>query len=90
MLNEKTKSNGLFSEYVNTFLKYKLESSGWPEHCTTEESKQGYIDFIREKEGVVLDPASITVNKGLRSLAKLMLNSFWGKFGQLLNFKQTQ
>lgn len=27
-------------------------------------------------------------NPGLRSLAKLMLNSFWGKFGQRLN--QTQ
>ena len=87
--NPATKSNGLFAEYVNTFLKYKLEASGWPEECSDDASKQAYLAFIKEKEGIVLDPANISVNKGLRSLAKLMLNSFWGKFGQRQNFKQT-
>lgn len=27
---------GLFSDYVNTFLKIKQEASGWPENCDTE------------------------------------------------------
>lgn len=35
-----------------------------------------------------MDPAKIEKNPGRRSLAKLMLNSFWGKFGQRAN--QTQ
>ena len=84
-----SKSNSLFSEHANTFLRYKLEASSWPDYCTDADSKQDYIVFIREKEGVVLDPADIQVNKGPRSLAKLMLNSFWGKFSQRQNFKQT-
>ena len=29
-----------------------------------------------------MDADKIEKNNGLRSLAKLMLNSFWGKFGQ--------
>jgi len=84
-----TMDNKLFTEYVNTFLKFKLEASGWPEHCTDEESKLKYLEFILRKEGLELDANNMEVNKGLRSLAKLMLNSFWGKFGQRNNFRQT-
>jgi hypothetical protein len=29
----KTKTGGLFTDYVNTFLKMKQEASGWPEWC---------------------------------------------------------
>lgn len=32
----------------------------------------------------------MTHNAGLRSLAKLLLNSFWGKFGQRQNLTKTQ
>ena len=32
----------------------------------------------------------IEKNPGMRALAKLCLNSFWGKFGQRLNLKQSQ
>jgi hypothetical protein len=42
-----------------------------------------------KKEGIKLDPDNITVNKGLRALAKLMLNSFWGKLGQRNNMRKT-
>ena len=43
-----------------------------------------------ECEGVHLNPADITKNPGMRSLAKLMLNSFWGKFGQRENQPKTK
>ena len=69
-----TKRGGLFSTYVNTFLKYKQEASGWPNWCTTDETKAKYIDDYFEKEGVRLDPNSIQKNPGLRALAKLCLN----------------
>ena len=36
-----------------------------------------------------LDGEKIEKNPGLRALAKLFLNSFWGKFGQRLNLKKS-
>ena len=68
----------LFKEYVNTFLKIKQEASGYPKECVTDEQKQRYIDEYYEHEGIRLDPNKIKYNPGLRSLAKLMLNSLWG------------
>ena len=77
-----TKTGGLFTEYVNTFLKLKQEASGWPDWILTEEDKQNYIELYNHKEGITLEYHKIKKNPGLRALAKLMLNSFWGKFGQ--------
>ena len=68
----------LFKEYVNTFLKIKQESSGYPKDCVTEEQKQTYIGEYYEHEGIRLDSEKIDYNPGLRSLSKLMLNSLWG------------
>ena len=84
-----SKSGGIFTNYVNTFLKVKQEASGWPDWCKSQEDKQQYIFQYLEKEGILLDYNSIKRNPGLRSIAKLMLNSFWGKFGQRANLTQT-
>ena len=70
----------LFKEYVNTFLKIKQEASGYPKDCVTDEQKQRYIDEYYEHEGIRLDPNRIEYNPGLRSLAKLALNSLWGMY----------
>ena len=35
---------------------------------------------VPEREGIRLDPDKIEYNPGLRALAKLMLNSVWGKY----------
>jgi hypothetical protein len=69
-----TKTGGVFTDYVNTFLKTKQEASGWPDWCHTEDDKQNYIKEYYEREGVLLNYINIVANKGLRSLAKLMLN----------------
>ena len=82
----KTKTEGLFIDYVNTFL--KQEASGWPEWCQSENDKWGYIRDYHEKEGILLGYNNIKKNPGLRALAKLMLNSFWRKFGQRSNMPQ--
>ena len=71
------KSDTLFKEYIDTFAKIKLEASGYPKNCVTDEQKQAYVDDIFENQGIQLDPAKISYNPGLRILAKLMLNSFW-------------
>jgi hypothetical protein len=73
-------SDELFKEYIDTFLKIKQEASGYPEDCVTEEQKQYYVDEYFENSGIRLDPYKIEYNPGLRALAKLMLNSFWGKY----------
>lgn len=80
-----TMEGGVFTGYVNTFLKLKQEASGWPSWYTTEELKQKYITQSHEKEGIWLEYLNILKKPGMRALAKLMLNSFWGKFGQRSN-----
>ena len=80
---------GLFRDYVNTWLKIKQEASGWPSWVRDDETKrQQYIRQYEEHEGIRLEYDNIEENKGLRTLAKLMLNSMWGKFGQRLNKTQ--
>ena len=81
---------GLFRDYVNTWLKIKQEASGWPAGVTTEEQKRAYIQDYFQHEGIQLEYDKIKENKGLRTLAKMMLNSMWGKFGQQLNKTQVQ
>lgn len=85
-----TKSQGLFTSYVDTFMKYKEEASGWPSHVNTPEERQQYIDNFYEKEGIKLDENNIKKNPGMRSVMKLMLNSLWGKFGMKTNKTQVK
>ena len=54
----------------------------------TEEEKHQYIREYYEAEGIQLEYTKIVYNSGLRTLAKLMLNSMWGKFGQRLDRKE--
>ena len=89
MYDPVTKKGGLFTEYINTFLKLKQEASGYPTHIKTEEEKQAYIQEYLDHEGILLDKNFIVKNPGLRSLSKLALNSFYGKFGQRTNMKKT-
>lgn len=51
----------------------------------TEEQKEAYIAKYFQHEGIRLDMDEITWNPGLRQTAKIILNSFWGKFGQRTN-----
>ena len=80
---------GPFVLYINQFLKMKQEASGFPSGCTTDEAKDEYVESYFKKEKIRLDKSNIASNPGRRALAKLMLNSFWGKFGQRENQSQT-
>lgn len=68
------KSDELFRLYIDTFLKIKQESSGYPAWCQSNEEKNRYIDDYFENEGILLDRHKIVKNPGLRAMAKLMLN----------------
>ena len=86
---EKQRKTGLFAPYVNKFLKAKQEASGWPSDVVTEEQKAQYIADYENHEGISLDPEKIKVNPGRKAVAKVMLNSFWGKFGEADNKPST-
>ena len=85
------RTNVMFKTYVNTFLKMKQEASGWPSWVGNDVDKQTeYLTTYELKEGIRLDPSKIEKNPGKRSLAKMMLNSFWGKYGQQSNKSQVE
>ena len=73
---------GLWAEYIDLWLKFKQEASGYPNWCMTEELKKQYVADYQCHEGFCLSAARIVKIDGLRSLCKIMLNSHWGKFGQ--------
>ncbi|MCG8622527.1 MAG: DNA polymerase [Proteobacteria bacterium] len=90
MYDSQKKEGGLFTRYINSFLKLKQQASGYPDHICTEEEKDEYIQQYFSHEGILLDKKSVEKNPGMRSLSKLALNSFYGKFGQRNNMKQSQ
>ena len=69
---------GVFSNYVNTWLKIKQESAGWPNWCQTLEQKREYILRYQEREGIQLDIASIAKNPGRKAIAKFDVEQFLG------------
>ncbi len=81
---------GLFADYINKFLKVKTESSGLPAGVTTETEVARYIEDFYEREGIRLETDKIVENPGLRSLAKLCLNSLWGHLGMKKNKSKTE
>ena len=75
----------LFKGYVMNFLKTKQEASGYPKWCKTDADRTKYISEYEKEQGILLNRDNILRNEGLRSVAKIMLNSLWGKFGQKNN-----
>ena len=69
---EDQRKEGLFTPYVNTWLKHKTEASGWPDHCDTQEKKDQFVKDFEAREGIKLE--NIEKNPGRKQLAKLMLN----------------
>lgn len=88
MFDKEKGSGGLFTDYINCFLRIKAQASGYPTDVLTEEDRKRYISDYALNEGVHLHADEIESNPGLRSLAKLALNSFYGKFGQKGNMNK--
>ena len=51
----KNKTGGLFTKYINTFLKLKQQASGFPSEISTVEQKKDNIDKYLVREGIMLD-----------------------------------
>lgn len=84
------KSDEIFKDYIRTFMKIKEESSGWPVWCKNDDDKYKYIDDTEKKYGFKMEYNNICKNNGKREIAKLSLNSLWGKFGQQTNKINTE
>ena len=83
--DEQARSSSIFKKYINQWLKIKQEASGWPSWCHSEEDKLKYIHDYEKIEGIKLEYEKICKNDALRFIAKIMLNSFWGKLAQKPN-----
>ena len=70
----KNTSTDLFKEYIKKFMKIKLEASEFD--CSEEE--------YRNKTKI------LEYNPGLKFIAKICLNSLWGKFGQVPKHRQNK
>ena len=66
-----SRQGGLFTSYVNTFLKLKTEASGVPNHISDIDQ---FIQSYQDNEGIQLNKTNLIKNPGMRSVAKLMLN----------------
>jgi len=83
------RSSSIFVGYIHTFLKGKREALGYPTDALDEESKLRYVRDYKLHQGIQLDTSKIEVNPAIRQMAKLCLNSFWGKFAQRNDLHQT-
>jgi hypothetical protein len=77
-----TGEGGIFHEYVNHFARIKEQASGLPSNLKSSQEIESYIKKFKIHEGIELNAHEIEKNSGLRWIAKLLLNSLWGKFGQ--------
>ena len=75
-----------YEGYIRRFMKIKLESSNYD--FKTKEEEANFK--ARIKDSLDIDIEKFEFNSGLRSIAKLCLNSLWGKFGQRSNISQTK
>lgn len=82
------RSNTLFRGYVDFFLRMKQQAEGWKklgghDNMTLEEQLD-LVDRLYMSNGCIgrISPEKVTKNPTRRALAKLFLNSLWGKFAQ--------
>jgi hypothetical protein len=74
-----TGEGGLFVRYINTFLKLKAETSGYPTWVRTPDDEDRFVQSFNDSEVILLNKEAIRSNAAKRALAKLCLNSMSGK-----------
>ena len=68
-------NEGLFTQYIDTFLKLTAEASGIPSWAQSPADEYRYFGDFVDSEGIQLDKEAIGYNPAKRCLAKLSLNS---------------
>lgn len=76
-------SNRFFDTWINTFLKFKTETSGWPLDDMTDMEKTEYIArLITNEENLELTAENFAKNDAFRSLFDDILAGSWQAFNQ--------
>jgi hypothetical protein len=88
--DHQSSDGGIFVDYINTFLKLKARTSGFPTSVRTHNDEESYIKAFNESEGVQLNRDSIRQNAVKGGIAKLCLNSMWGKLPERNNRLRTR
>ena len=70
---------GLMKKYVEFFLKIKTCNSGVKNAVECEELNKSHTVLGLD---IHISPGETSKNPGMKQIAKLCLNSLWGKFGQ--------
>ena len=73
------KYTGLMKDYVEFFLKLKIQNN---KHYSEEECERINKSHTDLGLNIHIRSADTSKNPGMKALAKLCLNSFWGKSGQ--------
>jgi G:T-mismatch repair DNA endonuclease (very short patch repair protein) len=76
------RSSNLFKPFISKLYKDKLEASGYPDNVKSNVEKDAYLLAVKQHEGIELSKSQIALNAPRRQMSKILLNSFWGKFGQ--------
>ena len=66
-----------FRDFILNIVRRKIECSGFPPTCTTDESKHFYMDELLEKSLVKMSIDCIWSDPAGRYLSKIMANSMW-------------
>ncbi|KAL3102391.1 hypothetical protein niasHT_020822 [Heterodera trifolii] len=73
-------SDNVFKSYVSEMMALKIHATGYPSWCNNEEEKRKYIEECWEKFGIKIENNKMKADPGKRYIAKLCLNSLWGRF----------
>jgi hypothetical protein len=79
-------STTLFKSYLRQYLKIKIENSGMPSHIKNDQQWSEFQEYHRNELGIELVRENMVKNPGKKQLAKMMLNSLWGKFAESQNY----
>ena len=77
-------SYDLFQTFIRTWLRLKILSGKPPVPADSPQFEE-YQQQLSQRLQISVQPNDFVFNPSLRTLAKLVLNSLWGKFGQRSN-----
>jgi hypothetical protein len=85
-IDEYQSSTSLFKQFIEVWLKLKIISSKPP----PIETFSTFQTTLKERLNIDVTWDEFNFNPSLRTLAKLVLNSLWGKFGQRTKMPKTK
>jgi hypothetical protein len=76
---EEKRSNQIFAPYLKKMLGEKMRSKALSKNWSPEK-KQLFVDKLNKTYGFSLTPEDFGDNPGMKLVAKIFLNCFWGRF----------